>query len=175
MKTATVVFAGAMFASMVMAAVSDQSSEERYRAKYGRYTPAQKSRVRDVQAASAATATEPAGPVCCRSWHRHDRLVVSTSISTGDRFRAKYGRSLAVEERDRRSAEEHLAVHRGKCLEIGQCSLMSPKTEASNAVTATSSEEARFVAKYGRIRSVPDPATGIGSAPCEHTCCQHGL
>ncbi len=130
MKTAIVVFAGAMFASMAMATVSDQSSEERYRAKYGRYTPAQESRLKDVQAASAVTATEPAGPVCCRSWHRHDRLVVSTSIST-DRFR--------------------------------------------NAVTATSSEEARFVAKYGRIQSVPDLATGIDSAPCEHTCCQHGL
>ena len=34
MKTAIVVFAGAMFASMAMAAVGDQSSEERYRAKY---------------------------------------------------------------------------------------------------------------------------------------------
>ena len=157
MKTAMVVFAGAMFTSMAMAAVSDQFSEERYRAKYGRYTPAQESRLKDMQAASAVTATEPAGPACCRSWHRQDRLVVSTSISSGTRFRAKYGRSLAIDERDRRSVE------------------VPPKTEASNPVTTTSNEEARFVAKYGRSRSLPDLATGIDSASCEHACCQHGL
>ena len=127
-----------------MAAVSDQLSEERYRAKYGRYTPAQESRLKDLQAASAMPAPAPAGPV-------------------------------AAEERDRRSTEKHLAIHRGKCLELGQCSLMPSKTEASNAVTVASNEEARFVAKYGRSRSVPVLAAGIGSAPCEHACCQLGL
>ena len=175
MKTAMVVFAGAVFTSMAMAAAGDQFFEERYRAKYGRYTPAEESRLKDRQAASGLTTPAPAGPVCCRSGHRHDRLAVYTSVSTADRFRAKYGRSLAVEERDRRSREEHLAVHQGKCLELGQCPLMPSKTEASNTVTATSNEEARVVAKYGRSRSVPELAAGIGSAPCEHACCQHGL
>lgn len=77
MKTAIILFAGAMFSSTAFAATQ---SDNIYRVKLGRPVTAQAS-------------AQPA-PACCQA-HQHQPLAAAPS---DDRIRAKYGRASAIDE-----------------------------------------------------------------------------
>jgi hypothetical protein len=61
----TVVFAATMFAT-VAAKANDNWAEERYRAKMGRYTPAEEARRASASREADSTAQECAKHSCCR-------------------------------------------------------------------------------------------------------------
>lgn len=100
MKTLmTTLLAGAMTVSVMNAGVNDQSAEERYRAKYGRYTPAEEARRANAeQVKRQATQRRCGDEGCCR----HTPAAYAERVSPGarpyadasERMKAKFGRSL---------------------------------------------------------------------------------
>src|SRR4051812_25544176 len=101
---------GALLSSLAYGTEAD----ERFRIKYGRYSPSAELRNRT----GARAATEEIA-LCCRTTSALGQNV------TDERLRAKLGRSTPSEEiRDRRAAGES-AVHAEKCLELATCSRMN--------------------------------------------------
>lgn len=155
----TIIFVAALFTSAAIASANPQLSEEQYRAKYGRYSPAHEKRLKSTQAANAQ---DPA--VCCRSIHSPGQIPDSEA-----RYRAKYGVNSPAEEARQNAAQKELAAHLAKCVELGECPRM-PVLES--AAAPVSPIEARLQAKYGLPAKRPEPVQP--AAPCEHACCQHG-
>jgi hypothetical protein len=110
MRPAILLFAGVVFASSAMSAVNDSFAEERYRVKYGRYTPA-----REQKPVTVVNYGEPAS--CCLSLPRH---AVKASV-LDERFRAKYGRYSPTEERRLKTNGEEVAMHHSRCIGLGRC------------------------------------------------------
>ena len=104
MKIFVFVIAGALFVSAALAV--DPFAEERFKAKYGRYTPAEEARREAAKNAhrAAAKAQRPSAtetamcdmPNCCKR-DKTARAEVSTADTYTDAlFRAKYGRPSPV-------------------------------------------------------------------------------
>jgi hypothetical protein len=105
MKTAMVFMAGAMFLSTAFG--SDSGSEERFRMKTGRYTPAEEAR-REAAKIAAKGAVARQGISCakhgCCANHEEHAVVAKLEVTPGDpgaeeRFRMKFGRSSPAEAR----------------------------------------------------------------------------
>jgi hypothetical protein len=107
MKTVVILLAGAL--SLSTAFGSDPFAEERFKAKYGRYTPAEEARREALKKAEKAAKLQKsehaeAGmcdmPDCCKS---QSKTGAKAEVSTADThaealFRAKYGRPSPVKE-----------------------------------------------------------------------------
>jgi hypothetical protein len=90
MKTLMIVaFAGAMLTSVSAAGTNDQWSEERMKAKTGRYSPAEESR-RAALAKAAGQANAECHEACCRR-----EQSAPAAKRTEEFLRAKYGRTAA--------------------------------------------------------------------------------
>ena len=169
MKTfITVIFAGAIVASGSFAASNDAGAEARFRAKWGRGSPAQEA----SHTANREAPLDCAERGCC---HRKTGATLqSADPSADERFRAKWGRSAPVEEA-RQEADTALAAH---------CA----RSEAAGPIAAARNDngaEERFQSKFGRSSPVKDvrvkaAKTGgathpvlIASADCPYECCKH--
>ena len=98
MRTAIILFAGALLTSGTFAWSSDPFAEERYRMKTGRYTPAEEARQRAVQDAQAISIVKPAEQAVCYPMQMSmagSTAPVANGFGTEERFRLKYDRSLA--------------------------------------------------------------------------------
>jgi hypothetical protein len=96
----TFVAAAAMFACAGIAGATDNTAEERFRLKYGRYTPAEEARQSAVEEARK-NALGCGREDCCHKQHAHttaNAAVVSPRSTAEERFRAKWGRTTAAEE-----------------------------------------------------------------------------
>jgi cytochrome c5 len=178
MRNTAFFLAGVMVASAVVANASDPTAEERYRIKYGRYTPAEEAR----RAGRTQPRQHMAGD-CCRSAHGAPVAMAATKndpSSEEARFAAKYGRVPPQAEVRERRAEPELAAHHQKCIEIGQCSRTPPYAMA--AVTPAPSDAGlRLKAKYGASESASsgagaakdEPQLAVFAGSCQHACCEH--
>lgn len=186
MKTAMVLFAGVVIATTALAAQGDPMAEERYRMKYGRYTPAEEARQKAAKA-RAADVTEYVGQSCCRHMKHENSAekVTPNSASSEAHFKMKYGRATPGAEARAKAAEEQVATHIRKCAELDRCPLVAVKNATSSTNVAVSNSEAWFRAKYGRSapseeRKAATPAkderllvAATNPAPCEMDCCKH--
>lgn len=128
MKTALVFLAGTMFLSTAFA--NDPSFEDRFKAKTGRYTPAEEARrervtrVEKVQQAEAASCERHS---CCA---RHKRVTGERQLQLPDTgakawYRAKFGRTSPSKElrvaARRLTATDELLVAKASTCEQGCC------------------------------------------------------
>jgi hypothetical protein len=152
-KLMTVLFAGAMLASVSSANANDQWAEERLKAKTGRYSPAEESR-RAQLARTAKPAPEECQAACCRE-HSSSTHGNSTTAATatGEFLKSKLGR-----ESTRVAAHDH-------------------KHQASANVQPSSSD-AWARAKFGRDLSarshgqeVPDNSEVAACIMCSRRSC----
>lgn len=92
----TVIFAGAMLASISAASASDQWTEERQKAKMGRYSPAEESR-RSQLPRTVKHAPEECQAACCRQ-HSHSTEPSSAAAAgpTSEYLKAKSGRAVSA-------------------------------------------------------------------------------
>lgn len=186
MKTAIVLFAGVMTASAAFAGMNDAMAEERYRAKYGRNTPAEEARKEKARSNITDTTKNPMQDCC---WAMHGAAASSTIMFNGSaheaRFRAKYGRSTPREEMRQKAETKRLALHIKKCAEMGQCPRVHGLTALAStglATPAPNDAELRLRAKYGRSapiearQAVNEERRQVAFADlnhCEHGCCNH--
>jgi hypothetical protein len=95
MKTVmSVLFAGAMLASVSMATANDRWAEERLKAKTGRYSPGEEARRADVSRAARLNDEECAKHACCRRQHESakDRNAAVGPTWTEEFLGAKFRR-----------------------------------------------------------------------------------
>jgi len=172
----TAILLGIMVASAALAGTHDPMAEERYRMKYGRYTPAEEAR-----RAARPEVNHEAG-ACCRTMHGSSTsaLVGSDASGQGARFAAKFGRIPPQAEARTRVVEADLAAHVMKCVEIGQCARVHTAATAAIVTSAPTDAQLRLRAKYG-VTAPSQPARQerllVASADmggCEHECCRHG-
>jgi hypothetical protein len=172
MRTTVIVFAGAMLSLAACAAAIGSSAEERYRAKYGRYTSAEGARKK-----TAANQEEPA---CCRNLNASLRNVSSSQAPAEALFRAKYGRNTAMADARERQAAHESAKRVRSCVELGQCKLMEASTRAVDAALRAPAESwwtTRLRTKYGNTFSrntERELVLSEVSKSCEHACCRFG-
>ena len=95
-KLMTVIFAGAMLASVSAASASDQWAEERLKAKTGRYSPREESRRAEL-ARTVKHGPEDCQAACCRehSSMTHQNSATTTG-PTSEYLRAKSGRAVSA-------------------------------------------------------------------------------
>ena len=170
----TVLMAAALTVSAGLAGVTDQMAEERYRAKYGRYTPAEETR---RQASLEARKNTPAScdrDACChaapaKAALRGNVVNTATASDVAERFRAKWGRNPSGMEPARAAADP----------------AVSAATEASYSAQNTSvyisDAAARFQAKTGRTTQTNAAPAQVetrraellaqASFACQHECC----
>ena len=172
MRTTVIVFAGAMLSLAACAAAIGSSAEERYRARYGRYTSAEGARKK-----TAANHEEPA---CCRNVNGSFKNALSSRAPAEARFRAKYGRNTAMAEARERQAAQETAKRVRSCGELGQCTPMEASTRAVDTTLRASAESwwtTRLRTKYGNTFS-PNRERELVlfevSKSCEHACCRFG-
>lgn len=104
MKTLVVFVAGAL--SLATAFGSDPYAEERFKAKYGRYTPAEEARRESLKKAAKAKSTEAQGeaamcnmPGCCESKKAATKAHISAKDTHAEAvFRAKFRRPSPMKE-----------------------------------------------------------------------------
>ena len=178
MKSTIILLTGIVVGATAFAA-TDAMAEERYRIKYGRYTPAEEAR----RATRTEVSQDTAG-ACCRT-HPSIAAVMTDAPGQEARFAAKYGRLTPQAEARKRRSDAGLAAHVKECVEIGQCSRMHGAT-AVKAVAPSGQTDAdlRLRAKYGQTAPthVRQDASSqerqlIASTQtggCEHECCKHG-
>jgi hypothetical protein len=190
MKTAMFLFAGTMMMIMsaTNAADNDRLAEERYRMKYGRYSPGEETRRQGAPKKTKAYA----GQSCCQRLKQETPAEKSSpnSFNTEAWHKAKHGRATPGAEAREKAAEEIVARHIRKCEALGQCPLVAAEESPSStnvAGTSVSRDEAWFRAKYGR--ATPGEGRKAGEAdkneqrliastsyvPCEMECCKPGL
>ena len=184
MKTAIVLFAGVMTASAAFAGINHEMAEERYRAKYGRNTPAEEARKRS----NITDTTKNLMQDCC--WAMHGAAASSSPVlSNGSaheaHFRAKYGRSTPREEMRQKAETKEIALHMKKCAAVGQCPRvhgLTAQTSTGLATPAPNDVELRLRAKYGRSAAIqarqavneqPRQVAVVDLNHCEHGCCNH--
>ena len=125
MKSLVFLIAGALFVSTAFG--SDPYAEERFKAKYGRYTPAEETRREAAKKAQATTAKSdhPQAqmceiPNCCKRETKAATAKVSTADTHAEAlFRAKYGRPSPMKEariaEAKRQAATSLASNASVC------------------------------------------------------------
>ena len=188
MKTPKVFLTGVVFAIAAFAASNDQLAEERYRMKYGRYTPAEEARLK-VVAAERKDAVEYVGQACCRHMP-HDNALVAREPSANEAwFRAKFGRNTPAYEGGKKVVEAQVAAHVVKCAELGRCPLIAVSKAADTTTVARNltETEARLRMKYGRTFGAEERRKATPAAteerpllataehsPCTEACCKHG-
>ena len=186
MKNAMVLFAGVMIATTALVAQGDPMAEERYRMKYGRYTPAEEARQKAAKE-RAADATEYVGQSCCRHMKHENsgEKVTPNSASTEAYFKMKYGRSVPGAEAREKAAAEQVATHIRKCVELNRCPLVAVINATPSRNVAVSNSEAWFQAKFGRKAPSGERRAAIAAkedqplvaaanpVPCEMECCKH--
>lgn len=162
MKTTMVLLAGALFASMTMMAADGQLAEERYKGKYGRYTPAKEAAMKAAQPVGARAAA------CCELMAERGRVALSNNE---ERFHAKFGRYSPAREAQMKVERTILAAHSRKCTAMPQCLEMPAMVEQT--APAISESAARSLAKFGRLPVASEPALlAVNNQTCEHSCCQ---
>ena len=152
-KLMTVLFAGAMLASVSAASAGDQWAEERLKAKTGRYSPAEETR-RAQLAGTVKHAPEECQAACCREHSSSTHGNSTTAAITGEFLKAKLGR-----ESTRVAAHDH-------------------KHQATANVQPSSSD-AWARAKFGRdlsarsdVQKVPDNSEALaGCVMCSRRSC----
>ena len=187
MKTARVFLTGVVFAVAAFAASNDQFAEERYRMKYGRYTPAEEAR-RKAVAAEKNDAVEYVGQACCRHMP-HDTALAMKPSANDAWFRAKFGRNTPAYEAGKKAVEVQVAAHVAKCAELGRCPLTAVSKAADTTTVARNLTEtgARLEMKYGRTLGAEEHRKATPAAPeerpllavtehspCTEACCKQG-
>jgi len=149
--------AGAIVTSLAYG--TDQTADERFRIKYGRYSPLVEARNQAI-----ARAAHEETPLCCRT-----ASLSRTALQ--ERLRAKLGRTTTGEEVRERKAAEETAARAEKCLGLGTCTRMDEKPLRTDAATPPLSTEVKQRAseKYGRSFEI---AAAPGTGTCEHDCCK---
>ena len=95
-KLMTVLFAGAMLASVSAASAGDQWAEERLKAKTGRYSPAEETR-RALLAGTVKHAPEECQAACCREHSASPNQSSATAARpTSEFLKAKLGRGASA-------------------------------------------------------------------------------
>ena len=169
----TVLMAAALTVSAGLAGVTDQMAEERYRAKYGRYTPAEETR-RQASLEARKNTLSCDRDACChaaaaKAASTGNVVNTTTASDVAERFRAKWGRNPSGMEPSRAAADP----------------AVSAATEASYSAQNTSvhisDAAARFQAKTGRTTQINAAPTQVetrgaellaqASFACEHECC----
>ena len=175
MKTLiALVVAGILTASAGIAGVNDQMAEERYRAKYGRYSPAEERRQHASEEARGNTAIRCERKGCCHAAPQ-DTAAVQNMPDTravsdaAERFVAKWGRNPLEAEPSRVMAGS------------GVTAATVPSYSANDRRVHAGDAAARLEAKTGRTAQLPPAATQArvrntellaqASVTCEHECC----
>jgi hypothetical protein len=180
MRTTIVLLTGAVLSLTLFGGSADSSAEERYRMKYGRYTPAEEVRQKAQREAQANAATAAEVATCCRYMNAslQNARVADTFVES--HFRIKYGQGTPAAEARQRAAAEETAAHVRRCEELGKCTLMpaDARAAASSApLVGESWREAWFRAKYGRSLPVkteePELLASADRMSCENECCKH--
>lgn len=187
MKTPRFFLTGVVFAIAASAASNDQLAEERYRMKYGRYTPAEEAR-REAVAAGRKDTVEYVGQACCRHMPHDTALAVKPSANEAW-FRAKFGRNTPAYAAGKKAVEVQVAAHVAKCAEVGRCPLttVNKATDTTRVARNLTENEARLQMKYGRTfgaderrRVTPAAAeerpllAATEHSPCTEACCKQG-
>jgi hypothetical protein len=168
MKRTAMFVAGAVFALAAFATQPNSENEERYRAKYGRYT--QSYERWDKAPAKFEVAA------CCRNMNA---LVTNEprESSVEALFRAKYGRSAPRVEAHEKLVADVKAKHVRTCVELGNCALM--KSERKGLSTAkvaqvSSWSDEFYRAKYGRALPEAREVVHLSAVhvTCDHECCR---
>ena len=170
MRTTMILVTGALFSLAAFGA--DSFTAKRYRAKYGRSTPAEEAREN--------TAVQREAPACCRT--RNDSFNNARPLRTFAEmfFHAKYGRNTAAAEARENLAAEETAKHVHACTQLGKCILMQAHAQPVRTVPIAQSDSWRETflhAKYGLTFPVKAGHTDIVSdagGGCEHECCKRG-
>ena len=180
MRRTIVLLTGAMLSLTAFGGSTDTSAEERYRMKYGRYTPAEEARQKTQREAQAKIAAAVEVATCCRYMNASLQNAGVADTFVESHFRIKYGRSTPAAEARERAAAEETATHVRRCEELGKCTLMraDARAAASSALAVGESwREAWFRAKYGRSLPVkteePKLFASADRMGCEHECCKH--
>jgi hypothetical protein len=177
MRNKAIIFAGIMVASVAFAGTNDPMAEDRYRSKYGRYTPAEEARK-----AARLEVKADAAPPCCHPAEAMRSRTVTWSEQEA-RFAAKYGRPAPSVAAGDQAARNELAAHTEKCIALGHCARShSTITKAPAVTTQPGESDLRFQAKYGvappsvarrAVRSQePLAAAANAGAGCQLECCR---
>ena len=176
MKTViALVVVGIVTASAGIAGVNDQMAEERYRAKYGRYSPVEEERRKHAtEEARRNTSIGCEREGCCHEASQHtaaaQNLPDTRAVSdAAERFIAKWGRNPFEAEPSRVMAGS------------GVTAATAPSYSASDRRVHAGEAAARLEAKTGRTAQLPPAATQArvrntellaqASVTCDHECC----
>ena len=175
MKTLTaLLIAGIVTASAGVAGINDQMAEQRYRAKYGRYSPAEERRQHASEEARRNTAIGCATEGCCRAASQdtaaaQNQTDTRTRSDAAERFIAKWGRN-PFESKTSRVMDAS-----------GVTAATAPSYSANDRSIHGGDAAARLQAKTGRTAQPPLGTTQArvrdtellaqASVTCEHECC----
>ena len=166
MKRTAIFVAGAVFALSAFGAQPNSESEERHRAKYGRYTQTYE------KWDKAPAKVEVAACYMNALLKNEPRASFAEAL-----FRAKYGRSTPrVEAREKLVAEAN-AKHVRTCVELGECTFMKAEEKAlstAKAAQVSSWSDEIYRAKYGRALPEAREKVQLSAAHlnCDHKCCK---
>jgi hypothetical protein len=159
---------GAVFALAAFATQPNSENEERYGAKYDRYT--QSYERWDKAPAKVEVA------VCCRNMNTLVKNEPRESFVEA-LFRAKYGRSTPRVEAHEKFVAEANAKHVRACVELGKCTRMKAEEKAlatAKAAQVSSWSDEFYRAKHGR--AVPEAREEVHLSAehvtCDHECCR---
>lgn len=164
MKRTAIFLAGATLTVAALGAQINSEAEERYRAKYGRYTQA-------FEARQKVPTLQAAG--CCRNINASFKNQLRESFAEAV-FRGKYGRSAtAAAAREERAGEAN-AQHVHMCVELGKCTLMEAQVVNPAPQREVAGTGESYRAKYGRALGPSGKEVQLAAAkvPCEHACCR---
>ena len=175
MKTVTALLvAGILTASAGVAGIKDQMAEERYRAKYGRYSPAEEKRQHASEEARRNTSIGCETEGCCHAASQDttaiQNLTDTRAVSdAAERFVAKWGRN-PFESKPSRVIDASRVT-----------AATAPSYSAGNRSVHGGDAAARLQAKTGRTAQLPPATTQAwvrdtellaqASVTCEHECC----
>jgi hypothetical protein len=171
MERIVILLVGVLLSSLAFGQTARQS-EERYKAKLGRYSPAEEKR---QSALAGKTKSEFVEPSCCpRKFVR----VMSVSEAV---LAAKHGRNSRAFEFAQEQANTEVRAHAAKCIELSRCPIDRVKTPPTAAPSET---ETRLQAKLGiaapgKTHTSDTAAQAHGPAlrdtgshaPCTEPCC----
>ena len=148
MRTLTVFIAGALVALPGIASPTDNLVEERHKAKYGRYTPAEEKRRSTLKPVQASN--EMPDHACCKRVAGGETLMPAASEAW---HRAKFGRNTPRFENAIRAADVELVAHEKKCTELGRCAVAVAKADSAGRNTdswnVSEADEARLRMRLG--------------------------
>jgi hypothetical protein len=175
MKTVTaLLLAGILTASAGVAGINHQMAEERYRAKYGRYSPAEERRQHASEGARRNTAIGCATEGCCRVASQdtaagQNHTDTRTLSDAAERFIAKWGRKPFESKTSRVMDASSVTA------------ATAPSYSANDRSVHGGDAAARLQAKTGRTAQLPPDTTQArvrdsellaqASVTYEHECC----